>query len=103
MRMPRTLSLSLVSLLGTAWAVTLAVVGLRLVLDGPPREPLAMPGHAALAAGLTALAMGQFVFMVLVADRLFPDVGRRAWWAECVTLAAFVGGLLWLGWTYLIA
>ena len=50
------------------WAGWLVILGLWLIWTGLPLStPLAPP----LAAGIFFIAGGQFVFMVLVADRLF--------------------------------
>ncbi len=55
-----------------AWAGLLVLVGLWLVLDWAVRAPgFAIPCRL---GGVTLIAMGQFVFAALVADRLFPGV-----------------------------
>lgn len=76
MILARTMSLGARVVFGTAWAMCLVVLGLALMVDGPPvalatgRAPWALLGLASAAAGL-------FVFMTMVADRLVPHVGRR--------------------------
>ncbi len=97
MSLSRRFTLAVLAVLGTAWGVFLAVAGLWLAF--PPSDGLILDGARELtgpAAGVTALAMGQFVFMHLVADRIFPEFGRRyGWWFEGPTILVFLGGLGW--------
>lgn len=68
------------------------LLGLSLLIDGP--GPLPLPEHLFTFLGLAAVAGGQFVFMVLVADRAFSRASRRLTFAaELVAFAAFVIGL----------
>ena len=47
-----------------------------------------------VGAGLTLLAMGQFVFLSLVADRAFPELGRGVGrWIELALLLIVLCGL----------
>lgn len=79
-------------LMAVAWGATLCVLGLAWA--GESQAAFLAPG-AVRAAGLAGLAAGQFVFMVLVADRWFPRASRRfVRVAEAITFAVFVGGLL---------
>jgi len=64
-----------VPLLALPWAGSLVVGGLWLLLVLAPRFDSVRT--VAATAGITALAAGHLVFFVLVADRLFPDAGRR--------------------------
>lgn len=85
-----------------AWGATLCVLGLSWAFES--RTAFLAPG-AVRAAGFSGLAAGQFVFMVLVADRWFPRASRRfVRVAEAITFGVFVVGLLaaltlaWGGW-----
>jgi hypothetical protein len=78
--------------LASLWAALLALVGLWAVTLGPQRLPGLGTGWWLL--GLTALAMAQFVFAALVADRLFPQASVRLTLAfEGTAALVFVGGL----------
>lgn len=47
-----------------------------------------------VCAGLTLLAMGQFVFLSVVADRAFPELGRGVGrWIELALLLIVLSGL----------
>jgi hypothetical protein len=47
-----------------------------------------------VCAGLTLLAMGQFVFLSMVADRAFPELGRGVGrWIELALLLIVLCGL----------
>ncbi|TVQ31014.1 MAG: hypothetical protein EA376_10525 [Phycisphaeraceae bacterium] len=61
-------------LLGSLWAGTLLIVGAMVVAR--PSPSMAPMGHAGIAVGLTFITAGQFVFAVVVADRLFPMANR---------------------------
>jgi hypothetical protein len=85
-----------------AWGATLCILGLAWSAES--QSALLAPG-AVRAAGLAGLAAGQFVFMVLVADRWFPRASRRfVRVAEAITFGVFAVGLLaalalaWGGW-----
>lgn len=69
----------------TPWALLVAVVGASwaiLLVVGAASLPLWMPGVTQVAPDVTllltatGLAAGQFVFCMLVADRLFPRASR---------------------------
>jgi len=93
----RGLSLAALTAVATFWAAGLVVAGLWLVFSLGPRWP--MFSSAATMGGLTAIAMGLFVFMFLVADRLFPAAGRLVgWMIEVVVVAAFCVGLVATAW-----
>lgn len=97
MSLSRRLTLSVLALVGTGWGVFLAVAGLWLALT-PGRGFILdrASGWTGPAAGVTAMAMGQFVFMHLVAGRIFPEFARRyGWWFEGPTIAVFLAGLAW--------
>jgi len=90
----RSMSLGARVVFGTAWAMCLVVLGLSLMLDGPPvsfaprRAPWALLGLASAAAGM-------LVFMAMVADRLVPHLGRRMtmFWVEMLMAALLAYGV----------
>jgi len=95
MHVSRSMSLPCLALLASGWAGALVVWGLWLLGGGGgARSAL---GSARVVGGVAAIAAGQFVFMVLVADRVFPGMGRRpaVWWTELASVVAVVLGLLW--------
>jgi hypothetical protein len=73
--------------LGSIWATSLVVLGLWAILDAPTKMSIA-------CAGIASIAMGLFLFMTFVADRLFPAAGGRLsiWIAEMATFLVFLGG-----------
>lgn len=80
-------------LLATGWAGLLVLAGLWSIAVGTERLPALGQGWWVL--GLTAVSMGQFVFAVLVADRLFPHASVRLTMAvEGTAAAAFLSGLV---------
>lgn len=80
----------------SAWAAVLCGAGLWAIINGPGRVPGLRT--AWVVGGLTALAMGQFVFSAVVADRLFPHVQPRVQVAfQMATGGGFVLGLLAMG------
>ena len=88
--------------LAIAWAAVLWILGAVTLLDGP--GPLPLPNEAFILLGVAAIAAGQFVFAVLVADRWFPRAHRGLIARiEALMLLTFVLGLLlagyvvWLG------
>ena len=81
-----------VGLMGTTWAGGLVLSGLWLCWTAPGRWP--MFGPPLVCAGLTLLAMGQFVFLSLVADRVFPELGRGVGrWIEFALILVVLCGL----------
>lgn len=94
----RRISGVVIGLLGTAWSGGLIVAGLWLCWTAPGRWP--MFAAPMVCAGLTLLAMGQFVFLSLVADRAFPELGRGVgrWIELCllVLVLAGIAGTVWL-------
>jgi hypothetical protein len=85
-----------VGVLGTGWACGLVLAGLWLCWSAPGRWPMFTP--ALVCAGLTLLAMGQFVFLSLVADRVFPELGRGVGrWIELALLLIVLVGLCGTG------
>jgi len=94
--------------LGVMWAMLLTGAGMFLLslntrLGGWTASGW-LSATSALRSGIAvaAIAGGQFIFMALVADRLFPRASKRVVIvAELAALAAFVLGLarvaVWLG------
>lgn len=79
--------------LAGAWAVALVLLGLA-ALNEPGAVWPGWPLAALRALGVAGVAGGQFVFMVLVADRWF----RHAWpmmvgVVELLVFVVFLGGL----------
>lgn len=99
MSLPRPISLALLALAATTWAGVLVVCGLWLLLNAPNR----WPGVAdqCRVGGISCLACGQFIFLVLVADRVYPRLARRnaVWWVELASVLVGLGGLVWVGWS----
>ena len=98
------LSLELVLrvVLGSVWAGAMVVTGLWTMLADPAPWPVVAPVR--WLVGPTLAAGGLFVFMVLVADRLFPRASRpMILMAEAGCFAAFVAGPLFLAWVLLFA
>lgn len=76
----------------TTWAATLLLTGLWVAMNGPERWPV--PRELCLMGGSALLAGGQFLFLVLVADRAFPRASSRlVWGVEVLLFAAFILGL----------
>jgi len=58
------------------WAVSLGVLGLWILLSAHEDGMLARPAFA-MSAGVSALAAAQLVFLMCIADRVFPRVPHR--------------------------
>jgi hypothetical protein len=80
-------------LLATSWAMCLVVLGLWLIGEGS--RWFALPAGLCRSAGAAAVTGGLFVFMVFVADRVVPGVGRRQrmWPVEMAVLLLMVTSL----------
>lgn len=86
------MGLTLRSVAASLWAGVMIVLGLVVLFDGP--GPLPFPRQFFTFLGVAAVAGGQFVFMVLVADRLVRGAHRRVVvMIEVVTFAMFVLGV----------
>jgi hypothetical protein len=72
----------------------LTVLGLSLMLDGPPVSWMGGGRASWTLFGLASIAAGLLVFMAMVADRLIPQVGRRMTMfpLEMTMFALLVGG-----------
>lgn len=90
MSLSRTVSLGVLTAIASAWAVCLTVPGLWLMVE-TPRIFLFDPFDSFLA-GVLCIAMGNFVFMAFVADRMFPSVMKResAWALEMFMISVMV-------------
>jgi hypothetical protein len=93
MSIPRALSLTVLALVATTWAVAMVVSGLWLLGGGGASLP--MPPSVRRMWALLLIACGQYVFVVVVANRLFPAVGSRPviWYTLELPTIAFVGVL----------
>lgn len=92
MGLTRRISLAVRLVAAAAWAWLMVVCGWWAVLSGPREWPILRGVN--LPAGLAMAAGGQLVFMVLVADRLFPSASRRLLLGlELACFLAFLGCL----------
>jgi hypothetical protein len=86
--------------INTAWAGVLVLVGLWLATFSLPlrvQEAMIVHKPAVQVLGVLLIAMGQYVFACLVADRLFPKADRVICGAiEVLTAAVYVGCALYL-------
>lgn len=73
--------------LGTIWAMVL-VIGGAVVAVSPP-DAWGWMGLGSRLGGIAAIAGGQFVFLVVVADRLCPGANR----AVVASVEGISGGL----------
>ena len=77
----------------TLWAGVMLVLGIATLVDGP--GPVPVPRFTFIFLGSAAVAGGQFVFMVLVADRFFSRASRPMVTAlETLAFAVFLGGVI---------
>jgi hypothetical protein len=82
-----------VMILGTLWAILLVVGGSLLPTSGAWNDMPAMR-PVLLVGGFTAVVAGCFVFVVIVADRLFPHVEAHiAMWTEIALAGLFLSGI----------
>jgi len=72
--MVRRINLALMLLFGSLWAGLLVVGGAMLSTQGAATWPGMQ--NVVVAAGLSGVAGGFFVFSVIVADRIFPHAHR---------------------------
>ena len=69
------ISRALTRVVGLIWALTMSVAGGLMMLGASEVAPWLTT--TLVFAGLTGIVAGVFVFQVVVADRLFPDVYPR--------------------------
>lgn len=88
----RTASHTIVTIVATGWAAVAALLGLWVVFEFAPGNPFSIP---LTWAGLSILAIAQFVLMVAVADRVYPAVGARpaVWCVEILVFLVVLGGM----------
>ena len=76
--------------MGTLWAITLILMGVKLAVSPWPE----IPRESALWFGIASIAAGEFLFMYIVADRAFPNRRRvLSDLLEQATAGIFVLGL----------
>ncbi|MGP1272272.1 MAG: hypothetical protein ACTS22_02965 [Phycisphaerales bacterium] len=95
----RRLSLSVLTVAASFWACSLAVFGLMLMSQGIAEWISTMTKLGVgvwRALGLALFTGGQFVFMFMVADRMFPRAGRRlaVWCCELAMIGIGVGAFM---------
>lgn len=96
--MSRRASLVVRFVAATAWAAVLVLSGLWVMFSVPMQVPILKPSWC-VPFGLAVAAGGQFVFMILVADRMFPSADRRlVGLIEAACFLAFVGGVGLTAW-----
>lgn len=77
----------------TLWAALLTITGLWVLFTIPDQWPLLKP--VCFLCGASLVGAGQFLFMMLVADRLFPRASRKVVRPlEAGAFAVFLGGLI---------
>ena len=93
--------LAILTPVATIWALGWGVLGFWLILRAPGMAELGgvgvkIPLALRWIGGLTAIAAGQIVMMIFVADRLFPRAWRRLVLAGevSVSLVLLVGTLV---------
>ena len=89
----------MLTLAASFWACSLAVFGLLLVSEGVADWISTVTGlHRVVwrSLGVSLFTGGQFVFMFMVADRIFPRAGRRlmVWCCELTMVAVGVSAFL---------
>lgn len=91
---PRTNIRVVLLVIATAWAMLMSFFGAWLWMHDP--HALRFSPSIKQGLALSACSGGLFLFMTLVADRLFPRAQRTlASGLELLALAAFVAGLCW--------
>lgn len=83
-----------------AWAACLVVLGLWVAAD--LARQVSSASWAVTTAGIGLIAAGEFVFLVRVADKLFPRLGRRlgVWALELSLLLTFLACLGLVGFVF---
>ena len=96
MSLSRSVTMSILALMASAWAGCCIIVGLWLALETPD-VPLLSRLSVALI-GVTSIAVGNLVFMWAVADRLIPSVARgHAGWLIEMSMLSVILTTLFLG------
>jgi hypothetical protein len=68
------LSLALVYLTASAWSISLGVLGLWLIVED--HQGVLADRWLSLSAGMAALSGAQIVFLLCIADRVFPRANK---------------------------
>jgi hypothetical protein len=68
--------MTLVIVAALPWAISLGVLGLWILLSEHETGALSS-SRFSIAAGVSALAAAQLVFLMCIADRVFPKVPKR--------------------------
>ena len=97
MHASRGITFGLVLSLFAAWAACLVILGLWMTFD--LARQFSSGSWAVRTAGIGLIAAGEFVFLVRVADKLFPRLGRRlgVWAMELTLLLTFLACLVLVG------
>lgn len=75
MAVRRSVSLAAVCVAAGAWAGTMVLTGLWFLFSAPLQGSI-FPRATSDFAGITLVFMGQFTFLKMVADRVFPGAHR---------------------------
>jgi hypothetical protein len=91
------IAFGLVVTVSAAWAACLVILGLWMAFD--LARQFSSGAWAVRTAGIGLIAAGEFVFLVRVADKLFPRLGRRlgVWALELSLLLTFLACLALVG------
>jgi len=93
-QMTRNMSLSLLGIAASTWALVMVIGGLWLWFRGASVWHL--PNGAARVGSLFWIAAGELLFMCLVADRWFPRTSRLVIWPlEIAAVMVVLGCVLW--------
>lgn len=97
----RKLSMSLVVALGVVWSLLLAFGGAWLAGNGHAVWGASL-AQITRIGGLVGVLAGMVVFLVCVADRVFPRASRKVTLAAevplCVMLFVGIGVMVWAAW-----
>ncbi len=77
MHRSRNITLAWIVGIATIWGACCVIGGLWLIFD--LSRAIRAASWVVVIAGIGGIAAGEFVFMFLAADKLFPRVGRRFW------------------------
>ena len=95
LRMTREMSLTLLGVAATTWALVMVVGGLWLMSRGIGVWHL--PSSAAFVGSMFWIASGELLFMCLVADRWFPRTSRVLIWPLEIAAVTVMAGCI--GWS----
>jgi len=94
--------MTLLSAVASAWAVAMVVFGFTLLVQAPGgwfQHSVGLPETTWKLLGVASIGGGQFIFMFMVADRIFPRAGRliSIWAVELVVVGVGLLALLATG------